>query len=249
MRMKIIWLFAIVMLVDSILRVFRTSFNLGSIIMYLITIALWVYAIFHEKIDAFCAAGVGRILKIAFLCGCAVFIGLMILIHVLGTTDHPTYQEEAVIVLGAGLQGTHVSGILAHRLDAAIEYHAQNPDALIIVSGGQGPNEIIAESQAMKQYLMDHGIPEEIIREENKSTSTEENFLFSKDVLAENDITQDAAIVYVSNTFHCYRAGLCAAKTGYTNTNALASSIGFGTIMPSYIREVLAVMYYWVFLA
>ena len=68
MKLIFVWLLAIVFLIDSVLRAIRSSFNLGVLMMYLITAALWIYALFHTKIDAFCAAGAGRVLKIIFFC-------------------------------------------------------------------------------------------------------------------------------------------------------------------------------------
>lgn len=67
MKLIFVWLLAIVFLIDSVLRAIRSSFNLGVLMMYLITAALWIYALFHTKIDAFCAAGAGRVLKHLFL--------------------------------------------------------------------------------------------------------------------------------------------------------------------------------------
>ena len=80
------------------------------------------------------------------------------------------YDEDAIIVLGAGIRGEQVTRILANRLNTAIEYHKKNPSAKIIVTGdqGQGRREFIPESLAMKRYLIAIGIPEEIIFEENK---------------------------------------------------------------------------------
>ena len=156
--------------------------------MYCITAALWVYAVFHEKIDAFCAHGFGHICKVLFLAGSVLFIGCMLLVHVLGNTATATGQEQTLIVLGAGLRGEHVTGLLARRLDAAYDYYQKNPDVLIVVSGGQGPGESIPEAVAMERYLVQRGIPDSQIWAETESTSTEENFLFSQKLLQEHGI-------------------------------------------------------------
>ena len=166
MKIIFVWLLAIVFLIDSALRAIRSSFNLGVLMMYLITAALWIYALFHTKIDAFCAAGAGRVLKIIFFCCCAVFALLLIFVAVSGYSDTATKQEKAVIVLGAGLRGERVTDLLARRLDAAYDYHLENPNAVIVVTGGQGPGEDIPEARAMKAYLMEKGVPEKQILEE-----------------------------------------------------------------------------------
>lgn len=46
MKIIFVWLLAIVFLIDSVLRAIRSSFNLGVLMMYLITAALWIYALF-----------------------------------------------------------------------------------------------------------------------------------------------------------------------------------------------------------
>lgn len=247
MKMKIIWALAVFFLIDSILRLIRSSFNLGTFLMYFITAALWIYAIFHKSIDSFCSHGLGYGLKIFFWAGCILFAGAMILIHILGHTVAATGQEQAVIVLGAGLRGERVTGLLARRLDAAYEYHLTNPDALIIVSGGQGPGESIPEAVAMKRYLVEKGIPENQILTETESTSTEENFAFSQEILRQNGIEPTQPIAYVTNTFHCYRAGLYARDSGFTDVSSVSATIGPDSILPCYMREVFAVAYYWVF--
>ena len=68
-RIIIVWALAAVLLADSVLRSFRSNFNFGLLLMYLLTAALWAYAVFHRPIDAFCAEGVGRWLKMLFFCG------------------------------------------------------------------------------------------------------------------------------------------------------------------------------------
>ncbi|NCU26351.1 YdcF family protein [Candidatus Nomurabacteria bacterium] len=65
-----------------------------------------------------------------------------------------------------------ISPKLAKRLEAAIRYHTNNPDAMIVVCGGKGDQEDITEALAMERYLLSEGIPGDIIIREEKSTST-----------------------------------------------------------------------------
>lgn len=248
LKQIVVWLLAVLLLIDSILRAIRTNFNLGALMMYCITAGLWVYALFHRQIDAFCAAGFGRALKIVFFCGCAVLALLVGFVAVSGR-ESATYRENAVIVLGAGLRGERVSGLLARRLDAAYDYHLQNPDAVIVVTGGQGRGEDIPEARAMKRYLVEKGVPAALILEEDKSTSTEENFRFARAVLAQNGYAADGPVAYVTNAFHCYRAGQYARAAGFAQANAAPASIGLSSVPSCYLREAMAVLYYWVFRA
>ena len=85
LKTAVIWLLAALLLGDSLWRAARSNFNLGVLMMYCITAAVWVYALFHRRIDAFCAAGAGRVLKYVFFAGCGLFAGLMVLVGVLGS--------------------------------------------------------------------------------------------------------------------------------------------------------------------
>ena len=150
-------------------------------------------------------------------------------------------------LVGAGLRKDKPSMLLRYRLDKAYEYAAEHPDLLIVTSGGQGRDEWIPEGQAMRDYLIEKGLPADRVLAENKSTSTEENFAFSLDILKERGYSTDTPIVYVSNAFHCYRAGRYAARAGFTTVAALPAHTPWRSVLPCYLREALALAYYWVF--
>ena len=140
-KIIIVWVLAVVLLADSVLRSFRSNFNFGLLLMYLLTAALWAYAVFHRPIDAFCADGVGRWLKILFFCGVGVFCLLLGFVAVSGYAGAATGQEKAIVVLGAGLRKDVPSDLLRRRLDAAYAYYLENPEVVIAVTGGQGNGE------------------------------------------------------------------------------------------------------------
>ena len=54
-------------------------------------------------------------------------------------------EADAVIVLGAAVHGDRVTWVLSNRLDAAIAYLDAHPDAIAVVSGGQGAGETVTE--------------------------------------------------------------------------------------------------------
>lgn len=114
-----------------------------------------------------------------------VYLALIGFVAVSGYANPPTGQEQVMIVLGAGLRKDKPSMLLRYRLDKAYEYAAEHPDLLIVTSGGQGRDEWIPEGQAMRDYLIEKGLPADRVLAENKSTSTEENFAFSLDILKE----------------------------------------------------------------
>ena len=118
-RIIIVWALAAVLLADSVLRSFRSNFNFGLLLMYLLTAALWAYAVFHRPIDAFCAQGVGRWLKMLFFCGAGVFCLLLGFVAVSGYAGAASGQEKAIVVLGAGLRKAVPSDAVRRRLEAA----------------------------------------------------------------------------------------------------------------------------------
>ncbi len=246
-KMSIVWILAIFFSLNSILLTFRTNFSTGHILMWGVSLALVAYGIFHTQIDAFCAEGVGRVLKYCVLGGVAVFAGLFIFVAVSGYSHNAKGDEKAIIVLGAGLRGETVSDLLRRRLEAALAAYEENPNAVLVVTGGQGPGENIPEALAMQRWLVAHGVPEDNILVEDKSTSTEENLQFSIDLLAQRGITTDQPVAIVTNAFHCYRAGSYAEKLGYSAAHTVPASMSPIVFFPSYMREVLAILYMWVF--
>ena len=122
-------------------------------------------------------------LKYVFFAGCGAYLLFALGLFAASFARPATGKEKAVVVLGAGLRGEQVSGLLARRLDAALDYYRENPDVLLVVSGGQGPDEVIPEAEAMARYLAARGVPQENIIKEDKSESTEQNFEFSRVLL------------------------------------------------------------------
>jgi len=113
------------------------------------------------------------------------------------------------------------------------------------VSGGQGFQESIPEAYAMERYLLARGIPAGKIMMEDKSTSTYENFLFSK-ALLDKALPSPYTAVLITNDFHVYRAGMIAQSAGITARHIGAPTVWY-TVPVSYMREMMAVVAFWVF--
>lgn len=154
------------------------------------------------------------------------------------------------IILGAGLLGgDRVSRLLSQRIDKAIEvWHKDPTPPIMIPSGGQGPDEKLPEGEAMADYLLAHGIPEESILIENRSRSTQENLQFSRKLIEEDFKTRDFGrakkdkpyVAIVTSNYHVYRALRYARRQNFKAT-------GIGSPVASYywpsalIREFAAI--------
>ncbi len=184
-----------------------------------------------------------RFLRMALYVLLALGLGLCGMLFAYGASDTVDYTEDAVIVLGAGLRGEDVTLILARRLDAAMDYAERNPSAYIVVSGGQGPDEVIPESLAMYRYLVDHGMDPQRILVEDRSTSTRENFRYSKELL-DSILPAGYRVAYVTTDFHSYRAGAIATEEGLT-ARRLSSRTDWYLAPSNVLREAVAVLKLW----
>ena len=228
----------------------RNNFNLGNVLPGLLGLPLLLYGIFAPALNRWFRAGAGRVVKWIFIIGYLFLIAVFAIFGVMmgvAANTRPPRDADAVLVLGAALKGRQPSDTLARRLDTAMEYAAENPGALIVVSGGQGPQEEIPEALAMRDYLASHGIDESRILMEDRSTSTHQNFVNSKKLLdgifGENNYTT----VFVTNDFHILRGKINAEAAGMTNVYGLPYRTLLYTAPPSYMRESLALLATFVF--
>lgn len=180
---------------------------------------------------------------------CILLVGAAVTGATIATTAHSAGDTpcQYLIVLGAGVNGTVPSLSLRERLDAAYGYLNAHPDAICIVSGGQGPGEDITEAACMAQWLMDKGIDPGRIWQEDKATSTEENLSLSLDLIQEKTGTRPQTAGIVSSEYHLYRAGLMARDQGLTPIPVPAKTQWISLRINYYLREIAAVWYYWVF--
>ena len=155
-------------------------------------------------------------------------------------------RQETVVVLGCKVNGDQPSQMLRRRLDAAVSYLNDNSDALCIVSGGQGSNEVRSEASVMKDYLLAQGIDESRIYAEDQSTDTKENLLFSKAIMEEKGLNPN--IVIISDSFHQFRAWLIAQKLELTSY-AVSGHTSFWLVPAYAVREVLSLVKLLPFLA
>ncbi len=171
--------------------------------------------------------------------GIVAVVFLSVALFVFGSFDNVDFDEDAVIVLGSGIRGKKPTKNLIRRLDRAVEYYNQNPRAVIVVSGGQGPREDIAEAVAMEGYLVSKGVPKEKILREERATSTFENFTFSKEIL-DGYFDRDYSVAFVTNNYHVFRAKALSKKAGFDEAAFIHSSTPWYFVVPSALRECLA---------
>ncbi len=228
-------------ILDTILvRAFVQGMDLGTLLPAIIGVVFILFA--FQPFWAKYLEKVNPVLRKIVYWGFLFFLVIFVIVEgciILGSiyTPKPAKQPEYVIVLGAGIKEDGSPTLsLRNRLERSITYAAEHPDATIIVSGGQGSNEPMPEAQAMARFLKDRGVAPERILLEDKSTSTMENFQYSKALIGEQ-----REIAFITNDFHIFRSCILARRNGFT-------AYGYGTATPGivlincYLREFFAVI-------
>lgn len=185
-------------------------------------------------------------LAVLLVLGLIVFCIAEAFVISMSKTDDST-PVSAVIILGAGVYGETPSLSLRVRLQAALDYVQDKPDTPIVVSGGQGPGEDISEARAMADWLIAHGIDEDRIILEDKSTSTQENLRYSLEILGHLGIDASDGIAVVSADYHLCRAGLLFPGDGMVPVAAHMPLRFWPLTVNYFIREAFGVVYLWTF--
>lgn len=150
-------------------------------------------------------------------------------------------SSDYAIVLGAGIRGEEPSITLRRRLDRSIEYLAANPNARVIVSGGYGKDTAITEAEVMKRYLIAHGISELRILKEEKSTTSDENLKYTRQLLDQLYGREVTAIAVITSDYHMFRAKHIASRY-YSEVYGIPSETPAAIRINYAIREYFAVL-------
>lgn len=193
-------------------------FHIGNVTGMVCSALLILCGLFHKNIKAFLAYAKSRLWAKILVRAAVVFIcvvGIAVIILTAGmiyAANKTPPQNTTAIVLGCKVNGTVPSRMLRGRLDKAVSYLNENPGALCVVTGGQGYGEDISEGEAMADYLIGKGISPDRIYIENRSSDTEENIKFSKEIIDRENLGTEAVII--SDGFHVFRGTLIAEKQG-----------------------------------
>lgn len=179
----------------------------------------------------------GVVLYVPFITACYAFYSLYYIRCV------NTAKADYIVIHGARIKHDSPSPLLQKRIEKAIElFKSQKEHSYIIASGGQGNDEEFSEAYVIKKYLVDHGITPDKILMEDKSTTTYENLLFSKQMIEHMGPDKDYYCVFVTSNYHVLRTAIWAKRAGING-----DSIGCKTAryyMPAAaIRESIAFIF------
>ena len=190
------------------------------------------------------------VIGIVVVIGVSLVVAAMIAMHQ-EAKGHAVAEDTPAVVLGCHVKDGRPSRILGERIDAAYEYLSSHPQAIAVLSGGQGEDEAISEAECMYRELTARGIDGSRLYKEESSVNTPTNLRHSREILeevlgADSAWTEDHEIALITSEFHCYRGCLHAKQEGLSPV-AYASKTAMPYVIPFYLREIVAVVYTWFF--
>ena len=143
-------------------------------------------------------------------------------------------QADAVVVLGASVyaDGTP-SDILADRLEVAVDLYEAGAARAIIVSGDNRESHY-NESDAMKQYCVDLGVPAEAVYVDHAGYDTYTSMYRARSAFHADNI------IVVTQAYHLYRALATAQGLGMQAEGVLADKGAYDNQLQYSVREVAA---------
>ena len=219
--------FAVAMIVSNIVLLFHEQVRLKNLLGILVGLTLLlgeVLAIFLQSRSLFRSAGAFRVQVVAQDVFCTVFAyfecmligaaacGLLAAKHV------PSRDRDFIIILGCGFRKDgSLSPLLRGRVDRALDFWRDQQShggrtAVLVPSGGQGSDESMAEAEAMRRYLVEQGVPGDMILPEDRSKNTFQNMAYSK-ALTDARLP-GGKVAFATTNYHVFRSGVWARLAG-----------------------------------
>lgn len=149
---------------------------------------------------------------------------------------------DAIVVLGAQvLSSGEPNTQLQWRLDAALEAWERKP-VPVVVCGAQGKDEPMPEAEAMRNYLVNQGIQENMIYMDPDSFNTNQNLKNAAEILKK--LPEIRKVVIVTSDYHVPRAMALAEDQGY-QAAGLGAPCKPEYWLKNHAREALAWVKYW----
>lgn len=157
-----------------------------------------------------------------------------------GNTD---FRPDYLMILGYRILNNTIDATLRSRIDGAAEYLLSHPEVKAIPCGGiTQKDQKRPEAHVMAEELIKKGVSEDRIILEDKSKTTEENFLNAKAIIDSLPDSDSKKLAFLSSELHLHRAGRLAKEIGLEVTSIPAESPS-GVKVKNYVREALILMY------
>lgn len=234
------------LLINSRYVLKRESFSIANLLTLFLAVSLLLYFFitgFTESIESSLIKNI-----LIYISIMVIYFGFsfynFVLLSIFNSFYKPKHNLDYIIVLGSGLiDGYRVSKLLGSRIDTAINAYKHqkenNNHTTILLSGGQGPDENLPEAEAMAKYALEKGVPQSDLLIENKSTTTLENFKFSKEIMDRESVSYEA--VFSTSSYHVLRANIYARQVGL-DISGIGAKTAFYFLPNAIIREYIAIL-------
>lgn len=223
-----------------------SSWVIPIIVLLLATVPAALYIVRRDKLNRFL-----KILRIIYIAGMSFYaLTFTVFTTYIAVSSHGAASVQAfahtdggkddiILVFGCRTYGYTPGQQLKARLDTAFELLESMPEAVCIVSGGEGENEGVAEAVSMRSYLVKRGIDEKRIYMEADSHNTYENIEKSMELIEREGLVYDR-IIGVSTDFHLPRIEYLFEHYGIEAYTVSAPSLDFSQFFLSVVREYMA---------
>lgn len=175
--------------------------------------------------------------KNVFLLCAALPVGCFAAKEIKASKGNLTYTPDYLLILGCRVKGNEAQDILKSRIDEAASYLLKHSEVKAICCGGiVHEDQSVSEAQVIYESLLSAGIEKERLILEDKSQTTEENFINAKRIIGENENNQETKIAFLSSEFHLMRASYIAKNVGL-NCGCVPSKTPLKKRIGAYIRE------------
>ena len=158
-------------------------------------------------------------LRVILWLGAALLLWLVVLsvLIVRFGTHRSERPSDVVIVLGAAVINDKPSPVFAARLDHAIDLHRRGIVQYLILTGGIGAGDKLAESEVGAAYATAHDVPRNRILTESVSKTTLQNLVEAKRLMKEANLH---TALLVSDPLHMRRASTMLKDLGVNSESS-----------------------------
>lgn len=160
-------------------------------------------------------------------------------VWIVGRSDQ-SRPVDAIVVMGVAQYDGRPSPQLQARLDHVLTLWNKGLTALVITTGGNQPGDRFTEAQASATYLIEGGIPEQSITQEDTGRTTRESMLGVLEIMHLRGLR---SVLIVTDPYHALRSRLVAQDLGLESyVSPTRSSPLTGTSAVSrHVREALGI--------
>lgn len=208
---------------------------------------LWLYlllGLLHTKMPR--TADIAHTVLTVLLCLFLLAFAVTEVFILRSATIAPEADCQYVLVLGAKVNDNRPSASLQDRIHVACAYLNANPNAIAILTGGQGADETMTEARCIYNALVSMSINPDRLWLEEKATSTWENIDFSLDLIESKTGTRPQQVGILSSEYHMFRAKLFAKEQGVEAVGIPATTSSPTIKLNNFLREAGGVWYYMV---